>query len=90
MNPGRVGYYRVSYSTDLFSSVLVALKDGALSPMDRLGLQNDAFALVCIAIISKQQQQTSEFLGSLFFLTGHAFDFLLKILFTCLDYIVFF
>ena len=46
LNPGRMGYYRVSYSTDLFSPLLPALKDGSLSAQDRLGLQNDAFALV--------------------------------------------
>jgi len=43
LNPGRVGFYRVSYSTDLFSPLLPVLRD--LPPTDRLGLQNDAFAL---------------------------------------------
>lgn len=36
----------MSYSTDLFSPLLPALRDGTLSPQDRLGLLNDAFALV--------------------------------------------
>lgn len=45
LNPGRQGFYRVSYSTDLFSPLLPALRDGTLAPQDRLGLLNDAFAL---------------------------------------------
>lgn len=45
VNPGRQGFYRVSYSGDMFSSLSLALKKGQLSPEDRLGLQNDAFAL---------------------------------------------
>ena len=46
LNPGRQGFYRVSYSTDLFSALLPALRDGSLPPQDRLGILNDAFALV--------------------------------------------
>ena len=46
LNPGRQGFYRVSYSSDLYSPLLPALQDGSLSAQDRLGLQNDAFALV--------------------------------------------
>ena len=47
VNPERIGYYRVSYASDLFSPLLPALTNATLSPQDRLGLQNDAFALVC-------------------------------------------
>ena len=50
LNPGRVGFYRVSYSSDLFSPLLPALRD--LPPQDRLGLQNDAFALVRFSSLS--------------------------------------
>ena len=46
VNPGRQGFYRVSYSSDLFSLLLPVLQDGSLSAQDRLGMQNDAFALV--------------------------------------------
>ena len=46
LNSGRQGFYRVSYSTDMFSPLLPALRDGTLSPQDRMGLLNDAFALV--------------------------------------------
>ena len=46
LNPYRQGFFCVSYSTDLFSTLLPALRDGILSPQDRLGLLNDSFALV--------------------------------------------
>ena len=46
VNPGRQGYYRVHYSPELFSPLLSALRQGSLSDKDRLGLQNDMFALV--------------------------------------------
>ena len=47
LNSGRVGFYCESYSSDLFSPLLPALRD--LPSQDRLGLQNDAFALVRLA-----------------------------------------
>ena len=50
LNPGRSGFYRVSYSTDLFSPLLPALGDVTLSPQDRLGILNDAFALVSLKL----------------------------------------
>ena len=40
----------MSYSSDLFSPLLPALRD--LPPQDRLGLQNDAFALVRFSSLS--------------------------------------
>ena len=40
----------MSYSSDLFSPLLPALRD--LPPQDRLGLQNDAFALVRLSSLS--------------------------------------
>ena len=46
VNPERVGFYRVSYSSELFQSLTPALTSHTLSPRDRLGLQNDAFAMV--------------------------------------------
>lgn len=45
VNPQRVGFYRVAYSSDLFSNLTPALSSHTLSAQDRLGLQNDAFAL---------------------------------------------
>ena len=54
LNPGQFGFYRVHYTPDTFTPLLAALNlsctpglsDVALPPQDRLGLQNDAFALV--------------------------------------------
>ena len=52
VNPGRQGFYRVNYSSDLFSPLLPVLKDGSLSAQDRMGLQSDAFALVsCLSVV---------------------------------------
>jgi puromycin-sensitive aminopeptidase len=45
VNPEREGFYRVSYSSELFQSLTPALTSHTLSPRDRLGLQNDAFAM---------------------------------------------
>jgi puromycin-sensitive aminopeptidase len=45
VNPERVGFYRVAYSSELFSNLTPALSSHTLSPRDRLGLQNDAFAM---------------------------------------------
>ena len=36
----------MAYSPNMFSLLLSALQDGSLSAEDRLGLHNDAFALV--------------------------------------------
>ncbi len=44
VNPSRQGFYRVSYSPSLLSPLLAVL--GQLSAQDRLGLLNDALALV--------------------------------------------
>ena len=49
VNPERVGFYRVAYSSDLFSNLTTALSSHTLSACDRLGLQNDAFAMVSVA-----------------------------------------
>ena len=48
VNPERVGFYRVGYSSDLFSNLTPALSSHTLSACDRLGLQNDAFAMVSV------------------------------------------
>ena len=45
-NPGRVGYFRVNYSTAMFEKLFVALKNGQLGEKDRLAIQEDASALV--------------------------------------------
>ena len=48
LNPDQIGYYRIHYTPRTFAPLLTALKNNSdsLSPRDRLGLLNDAFALV--------------------------------------------
>ena len=46
VNPGRVGYFRVNYSSAVFEKLFVALKEGRLEERDRLAIQEDASALV--------------------------------------------
>ena len=50
LNPGQVGFYRVQYSSAMLELLLPAINDSSLPPRDRLGLQSDLFALVCIEI----------------------------------------
>ncbi|CAG2104297.1 unnamed protein product [Medioppia subpectinata] len=46
LNPNCVGVYRVHYSQELLNLLLPAVANKTLPPLDRLGLQNDLFALV--------------------------------------------
>ncbi|XP_013782586.1 puromycin-sensitive aminopeptidase-like [Limulus polyphemus] len=46
INPGTVGYYRTLYTPDILAQLQPAVEDQTLPPLDRLGLQNDFFALV--------------------------------------------
>ena len=46
VNPERVVVYRVVNSSELFSNPTPALSSHTLSTQDRLGLQNEAFAMV--------------------------------------------
>lgn len=43
-NPGQVGFWRVYYRDGLFEKLIPAVKSQALTPEERFGLQNDAFA----------------------------------------------
>ncbi|KAK2165380.1 hypothetical protein LSH36_51g04005 [Paralvinella palmiformis] len=45
INTGAVGFYRTQYSTDMLEALIPGIKDQTLPPRDRLGLQNDMFAL---------------------------------------------
>ncbi len=49
VNTGGIGFYRTHYSTEMLDALLPAIKDQSLPPRDRLGLQNDLFALVSIS-----------------------------------------
>ncbi|XP_046357527.2 puromycin-sensitive aminopeptidase-like [Haliotis rufescens] len=45
VNTNTVGVYRVQYTTEMLAALIPAVKDRSLPPRDRLGLQNDLFAL---------------------------------------------
>ena len=46
LNPGTIGVYRTQYSSDMLDSLIPAVSNMSLPARDRLGLQNDLFALV--------------------------------------------
>ena len=50
LNTGTVGVYRVQYTPEMLQSLIPAVNDKTLPPRDRLGLENDLFALVGILI----------------------------------------
>lgn len=45
LNTGSVGVYRVQYTSDMLDPLIPAIKEQTLPPRDRLGLENDLFAL---------------------------------------------
>ena len=45
LNSGQTGFYRVAYAEDEWIALSGAIRDKALPAVDRLGLQNDAYAL---------------------------------------------
>jgi len=51
LNSGQSGFYRVKYSASLSSKLGSAINSLSLPPGDRLGIQNDAFALARAGII---------------------------------------
>lgn len=52
LNMGHVGFYRVQYSESMLNALLPSIENMSLSARDRLGLQNDAFALARAGTIS--------------------------------------
>uniref|UniRef100_A0A8C5IXS9 Puromycin-sensitive aminopeptidase n=1 Tax=Junco hyemalis TaxID=40217 RepID=A0A8C5IXS9_JUNHY len=46
LNLGTVGFYRTQYSPAMLESLIPAIRDLSLPPVDRLGLQNDLFSLL--------------------------------------------
>ena len=48
VNTGGVGFYRVLYSTPLLDNLLPCISQ--MSPLDRLVVLNDLFALVCTSV----------------------------------------
>ena len=45
LNPGQTGFYRVSYDAEGWDSLVAPIESKALPAVDRLGVQNDAYAL---------------------------------------------
>ncbi|CAG7834519.1 unnamed protein product [Allacma fusca] len=46
VNPGAVGFYRVSYSSEMLAQLIPAIKSKSLPALDRLNIVDDIFALV--------------------------------------------
>uniref|UniRef100_A0A8C4QVC2 Aminopeptidase n=1 Tax=Eptatretus burgeri TaxID=7764 RepID=A0A8C4QVC2_EPTBU len=45
VNPGTLGFYRTAYSPEMLQRLLQGVRNLSLPPRDRLGIQNDLFAL---------------------------------------------
>ncbi len=54
VNKGQTGFYRVKYSPVMMTGLSRAVESMELSPEDRLGLENDAFALARAGLLSTQ------------------------------------
>ena len=52
LNKNSVGIYRTNYSSEMLASLVDLIKEQALHPTDRLGLQSDVFALVSDRLVS--------------------------------------
>ena len=46
INTGGVGFYRTVYPQNMLDAMIPAIKNQTMPPRDRLGLQNNLFALV--------------------------------------------
>ena len=55
INPKHTGFYRVQYSSDELAKLASAVQSLELTAVDRLGLQNDAFALSQACLIPASQ-----------------------------------
>ena len=55
VNPDQVGFYRVNYGGDGWERLRPAIEGMEVSAIDRLGLQNDAFALARAAYVPVTQ-----------------------------------
>lgn len=54
VNKGQKGFYRVKYPPSMMTGLSRAVESMELSPEDRLGLENDAFALARAGLLSTQ------------------------------------
>lgn len=55
LNKNSVGIYRTNYSPDMLASLVDLIKEQALHPTDRLGLQSDVFALSLAGYLPAQE-----------------------------------
>lgn len=55
LNPGTIGLYRVAYPEELTERLWSAISNGSMPPTDRLGLQNDFYALCQAGKVSAVQ-----------------------------------
>lgn len=63
VNPGQVGFYRVCYDKETVEKFVPAIKDMSLPPLDRVGIQNDQFALVIVKSYLLINQQAYFFIS---------------------------
>ena len=54
VNPGHTGFYRVMYESEELGRLADAVERGGLSPADRLGIADDAFALCRAGMLGAQ------------------------------------
>ncbi len=47
LNPGTIGFYRTKYPPEMLQAFVPSVEQKLLPPLDRLGLLDDLFALVC-------------------------------------------
>jgi len=55
INPNMISFYRVAYPPELLDSLLLGILDKSLSPIDRLSVHSDLFALVEAGKISSDR-----------------------------------
>lgn len=48
LNPGTVGFYRTNYTAEMLKQLIPSISNKTLSPLDRLGILDDLFALVSV------------------------------------------
>ena len=55
VNPGQTGFYRVNYSSEDWERLIPAIRSHELPATDRLGIQNDAYALSKAGLLTVTQ-----------------------------------
>jgi len=55
LNMGQVGFYRTHYSKNMLDLLVPAIKNHSFGPRDRLGIENDAYALSVAGLMPTQE-----------------------------------